>query len=236
MQEFFFKKTPLFSAATPDTLRTLSQLAKRHSYKKGCLILNNKQASHTFLYVINGFLKIFKESTNGEEVIVDILSKDHHCGEYFIFQPNQDEAYHAQAITDVEIFTLQISPLRKLITGDHQLTLQFLQYTLQKQQDLNMEVEHLTIQSAIQRIGCFILRISELSHGQNVKLHLPYDKVLLASRLGMRAETFSRALAKLCAQCDITIEGDILHIGDIHTLACNICLHCSKIFPCQARD
>lgn len=236
MEASFFQLISLFSKAASESLEKLSQIAKRHFYKKGTLILNTKEAAHTFLYVMNGWIKVFRESAEGEEVIVDVLTNDHYCGEAFIFHPSLKDSYIAQAISDIEIFTIPMQALKQLVLSDQQISLNFLEASLKKQQELNMEIEHLSIQNAEQRIGCFFLRLCSLEEGKDVSFHLPYDKVLLASRLGMRAETFSRALAKLCERCHIEVKGDFIHIQNRDLLVKYICQHCSKTFPCESKS
>lgn len=234
MQTDFFKSIELFSQASPESLELLSNSAERVSYKKSSIILAQHQSSAVFLYLINGWIKLYKESAEGAEIVVDILSQENYCGESFLFEEKTEEVYTAQSISDVDIITVPIQFLKQLMLEDHSLSLSFLQAALQKQQQLNMQLEHLSIQTAAQRIGCFILRscdnpISE----ESVTLQLPYDKLILASRLGMRPETFSRALGALSEQCDLRIDGENICIPKISNLSQYVCQHCSKIFPCN---
>jgi CRP-like cAMP-binding protein len=50
-----------------------------------------------------------------------------------------------------------------------------------------------------------------------VELHLPIDKALIAARLGMQPETFSRALARLRSE-GVESVGDRVRVGDIARL------------------
>jgi CRP-like cAMP-binding protein len=95
------------------------------------------------------------------------------------------------------------------------------------------EIEHLTIQNAPQRIGCFILRLCPKDQDKNIILQLPYDKLLLASRLGMKPETFSRALNKLRDETGIRINGARIEIGNIKQLSHFSCSACSSSYPCE---
>ena len=58
------------------------------------------------------------------------------------------------------------------------------------------QIEQLQVQSTGQRVGDFLLRFCPSGPG-NAIFDLPFDKSLIARRLGMKPETFSRALAKL---------------------------------------
>jgi CRP/FNR family transcriptional activator FtrB len=58
------------------------------------------------------------------------------------------------------------------------------------------QVKDLKLRSSTQRLGCYLLA---LAREQNVEgeFRLPYDKRLLAGRLGMTPENLSRAFASL---------------------------------------
>lgn len=114
------------------------------------------------------------------------------------------------------------------------MTLNFLEAVLHKEQRLSMEVENLSTKTALQKIGCFFLRLCNLNIGNSVTIRLPYDKFLLAARIGMRAETFSRSLIKLAKQCDIKINDNTVAINNMEKLSHFVCQHCSKTFPCKS--
>ncbi|MCE3237752.1 MAG: hypothetical protein K0R24_733 [Gammaproteobacteria bacterium] len=234
MQTAFLQNVHLFSRASTISLQRLSYVLKQHSYKKGAVILDHYQSQQTFLYVIQGWVKLFKESSEGEEIILDVLTRNHYCGETFLFKFQEQDAYTAKSISDLEVFTLPMGLLKQVIISDHNLSLNFLKETLQKQNELNISLEHLSIQNAMQRIGCFLLRLrTERDVQKNIRLILPYDKTLLASRLGMRPETFSRALAKLTKQYGIQVNNEFVEIPQPFKLIHYVCQHCSQIFPCN---
>ena len=58
------------------------------------------------------------------------------------------------------------------------------------------QIEQLQVRSGTQRVADFLLKLCPVREGSAV-VALPYDKSLLASRLGMKPEGFSRALARL---------------------------------------
>jgi CRP-like cAMP-binding protein len=100
-----------------------------------------------------------------------------------------------------------------------------------RQQDT--ELEHRNTQNAPQRIGCFLLRLCKPDATDSVVLYLPYDKNLVASRLGMQPETFSRALNKLKEKTDIIINGATITIPSLEKIIHFSCSACSSHFPCQ---
>lgn len=236
MHTDFFQNIKLFSSISSNSLERIANDSKRSFYKKGVMILDQSQCRHTFLYVVKGWLKLSKESADGEEIIEDILAPTHYCGESFLFDIEKTAAaYTVYSIADIEVITISLELLKQLMTEDNALSLNFLQVTLQKKQRLAMEIEHMSIQSAAQRIGCFILRLCDNPATQktNVVLRFPYDKILLALRLGMQPETFSRALKKISSECSLQINGEHITIPNLHFLTQYVCQHCSRTFPCS---
>ena len=58
------------------------------------------------------------------------------------------------------------------------------------------QVEQLKAQSGVQRVAEFLASRATVDSGSCV-ITLPFDKVLIASRLGLKPESLSRVFAKL---------------------------------------
>ncbi|NQY43290.1 MAG: Crp/Fnr family transcriptional regulator [Legionellales bacterium] len=223
----------LFSKLNPENIDRIVKSSTKKFYKKGNIILNNTLIINNFLYVINGWVKFFNICEDGEESIIDILTKNNFHGEQFIFQkPLNNNCYSSNAITNVEALIIPLYIIKECINNNHKFSVNFLQTILEKQHNLNMEIEHLNLQNAVQKIGCFILRLCSINEG-NTTVELPYNKTLLAARLGMQPETFSRALAKFHKQCNIDINKETVYIHDIEQIINHVCEHCTEGFPCK---
>jgi hypothetical protein len=70
--------------------------------------------------------------------------------------------------------------------------------------------------STTERVASFLIRLSNVSSGHAV-VRLPQEKGLVAGRLGMRPETFSRALSQL-RQHGVTCSGLDVIIDDVSAL------------------
>ena len=91
---------------------------------------------------------------------------------------------------------------------------------------LQLETEHRAMMDAPQRISCMLLRLSADMIGAGGAFTFPYDKSLAAARLGMKPETFSRALAQLKSD-GVTVKGSEIRIDSFSHLAELSCSHCS---------
>ncbi|MCR1342292.1 helix-turn-helix domain-containing protein, partial [Acidithiobacillus ferrooxidans] len=70
---------------------------------------------------------------------------------------------------------------------------------------LIMELRHLTVESADQRVVGYLLELCP-SGNSPVSLLLPAKKAMIAARLGLTPETFSRVLKRLREEHLITVE------------------------------
>lgn len=91
-----------------------------------------------------------------------------------------------------------------------------------------LEVEHLTLMSSTQRIGCFLLKLCGHKQEGSMVLELPVDKGVIAARLGMVPETFSRGLNQLAA-IGVETKKNQLTIQNIEQLRAKTCRCCSAL-------
>lgn len=224
--------TQLFSAVDADVLDMFCARAVQCQYQKGNILFMHEDPAECFYVIAKGWVKLFRETYDGEEAVVDVLSEGHMFGETAIFEGDA-YAYGAEVVEDAVIFALPLSLLKDTITENSQLSMQMFSVMSRFRKQQDQELEHRDLQSAPQRIGCFLLRLCKADAKGPITLHLPYDKTLIASRLGMKAETFSRALARLRKETNIRVQGATVEIDTIAQLSDYSCSACSSSFPCQ---
>jgi len=83
--------------------------------------------------------------------------------------------------------------------------------------NLVKELTNQKLRSSLERLAAWILRTdAELGHGG--KFELPYEKRVLAARIGVAPEVLSRSFASLVAY-KMTVTGKTVMIGDRDALA-----------------
>ena len=87
--------------------------------------------------------------------------------------------------------------LRALLEQAPPLALALLHAEAQDFRAMVRQVRDLKLRSAAQRLGCYLLALVADPIAQTAELRLPFDKGLLAARLGCRQENLSRAFATL---------------------------------------
>ena len=78
------------------------------------------------------------------------------------------------------------------------------------------QVEQLKAQSGVQRVAEFLASLAPVENGSRV-IALPYDKVLIAARLGLKPESLSRAFAKL-RSVGVAVHASHVAVSDVGKL------------------
>lgn len=226
------KQIPLFNACDSKFFEKLAEESLCQKYKKGKLLFIHGDEADRFYFIKSGWVKLFRETLDGAQAVVDILPHGHIFGETALFE---DEVYpfSAEIVEPGEIISLPLDSLKKEIETNNKLALNMLSAMARYRHQQDREIEHLAVQNAPQRIGCFLLRLADQNEDGPLTIHLPYDKTLLASRLGMQPETFSRALSKLKAKTGIRVNGATIELDNLEQLSNYSCAACSSEFPCK---
>lgn len=223
---------PLLSAISEKTMGDLLKSLSWAAHEKGKVIFLSGDEAHNFYVIKTGWVKLFRETVDGTQAVIDVLSAGHIFGKTALFEGNT-YSYSAEVVENAEIGALPLLLLKREIETNNAFAQAMLRYTTGIRRQQEIELEHRSLQNAPQRIGCFLLRLADQKHTGPAVIHLPYDKTLLAARLGMQPETFSRALGRLRDDTGIRIKGSRVEVDDVHSLSSYACSACSSTFPCK---
>ena len=228
----FLKETAPFAELDETFLMRFSTYASDAYYSKGKLLFVNGDPAQSFYVVKSGRIKLFRQTPDGNIAITHILPSGHIFGETALFEDNA-YSYSAEAIEDSCVLSIPLADLKREIEQTPALALAMLDLMSKRQRRQDCEIEHKTLQSASQRIGCFLLQIIPENTKGATTVRLPYDKTLLAARLGMQPETFSRALSKLKTATGLQVKGSTIELKSVKELVDFSCPSCSSEYPCH---
>ncbi len=217
---------------SPDFLKTLYKQAQTIQVHKNHIFFLREDKAESFYIVLHGWVKLFRESIDGNQAVIDVLTAGHTFGENALFE-NMTYPYSAEAVETAQLIKLPLQLLKNEVEDNPKMAMAMLKTMSKYRTQQDMELEHRTLQNAPQRIGCFLLKLlphPDSKDPQNISL--PYDKTLVSSRLGMQPETFSRALGKLKKETDLEVKGSQVTVTNVDKLAEFCCNACSTIFPC----
>lgn len=214
----FFKELPLFADLPDRTVASFADAAQIKSYKKGKTLFLEGEHADFFHIICSGWLKLFRRTKEGKEIVLAMLTRNSVTGESALFEQGRF-ASSAQIVEDAQIWSIPLVLLQEQLRENNQLALNMLASMVQYQRRHELQLEQYFFYSAPQRIGCFLLDFCPVAEQKDgVILHLPYDKMLIASMLGMKRATFSRALNILRDETGIDIRGSRVKINSIKRL------------------
>ena len=148
-----------------------------------------------FFIVLDGWIKLYRITLSGEEAVLLILTRGGSFAEAVAFTSSNYPAT-AEAVSDARVVRIPADHVVRCIREDPDIALAMIASTSQHLHHLVQQVEQLKAQSGVQRVAEFLASLCPVERGSSM-VALPYDKLLIAARLGLKPESLSRAFAKL---------------------------------------
>jgi len=189
------KKVPLFARVPVDELKEL--VNDSHVVEAKChkiLFMQDDPAEH-FYIVIDGWVKLFRQTKDGDEAVIEVITRGQSFAEAAIFE-KQNFPVSAECVTDALLVAIKGDSFISRIERQPDFAMQMLASMSRRLRTHIALIERLVVKSTSERLGDFLLSLCRTDSDPEI-IHLPYDKTLVAARLGMKPETLSRALAKL---------------------------------------
>ena len=178
-------------------------------------IVRQDDPATAFFIVIDGWVKLYRSTPSGDETVIEIMTKGESFAEAVAFTGNRYIAT-AEAVSEARVARIPADHIVRCIRESPDIALAMIASISQHMHHLVQQVEQLKAQSGVQRVAEFIASLSLAQQGK-CAIALPYDKVLIAARLGLTPESLSRAFAKLRA-VGVVIESSQVVVKDIAEL------------------
>ncbi|MDR5653534.1 Crp/Fnr family transcriptional regulator [Ruixingdingia sedimenti] len=205
----------LLSAAPDAVARAVLDEAHVRQFPRGATIFLQDERARAIYIVAEGWVKLYRIAPSGAEAVVGVFTKGASFGEAVAFR-NDTYPVAAEAVTDCTLIRIEADSLLRRIRDNPEVAIAILSATFVHLHSLVTQVEQLKAQTGAQRVAEFLLELADCDSGA-CKVTLPYDKVLIAGRLGMKPESLSRAFARLKEQ-GVTVRQNLAQIEDIAVL------------------
>jgi len=205
----------VFRGLKPETVEHIIAPATAVMLKAQECIFRQGDPATAFFITISGWVKLYRITPAGEETVIDIMTKGDSFAEAVAFTGNRYLAT-AEAVGDARIVRIPADHIVRCIRESPDIALAMIASTAQHLRHLFQQVEQLKAQSGVQRVAEFLATLAATDQGACV-IALPYDKVLIAARLGLKPESLSRAFAKL-RSVGVEVNASHVAISDIAKL------------------
>lgn len=207
---------PLFKQMSPDEIERIAQSTRETQASRGEMIFQRGDHSHGFYVVVQGQLKLAFSSPQGVEKIVHLVGPGNTFGEAVMFMDMPYPVY-AQALTDSLLLHISKAAVFEGIEHDPIFCRKMLAGLSARLHSLVGDVEGYSLRSCAQRVVGYLLQhdANNIDDGKGVHLNLTVSKTVIASRLNISPETFSRVLHELSAVGLISVKGKDVTILDM---------------------
>lgn len=226
-------QTTLFTDIDDVSLEPVIYNSHRISCDKNKYINLNTDGTKYCHIIEQGELILSRVTNDGDAYIIDVLGRGCIVGITTILDDGPDSQMLAETIKRTVIWRIPLKILREIMMQNRNFTENLLHMELHTRLLQDVEIEHRTVQNAPQRIACFLLVQCSYIGKSPVTVKLPYNKKLIAAKLGIRQETFSRALQIIKKETGTKVTGSKLIVKDIDALRLFVCHNCSLNYPCQ---
>ncbi len=217
--EALLSHIPLFNGLAPEEIARIARGTREISAAKGDILFHKGDPCNGFHLLVYGQIKLGFTSPQGSEKVVEIITQGQSFGEAIMFMEKPYIVF-AQALTDSLMLHISKAAIFEELERDPKLCRKMIAGMAMRLHQLMTDVESYSLHSGKQRIIGYLLR--ELSEGDlqgsNVTVNLPTNKGIIASRLNLTQEHFSRILHELSDLGLIVVEGRKIHIPSVDKL------------------
>lgn len=212
-------RLPLFAAVDADSLDQIAAASTEHRLARTEVLFRQGSPCTGFYVVIHGQIKLAVSAPNGNEKVLELIPAHMSFGEAVMFL-ERPFPVTAEALTDSLVLFIPREPVQDLIDNNKRFARKMLAGLSVRLHTLVQDVEGYALRSSTQRLIGYLLREAGdggLAQG-SMEIDLPISKQVLASRLSVTPETFSRILHNLSSNGLLTVNGKTIHVPDIARL------------------
>lgn len=209
------RRNPFFGALPEE--QALHVLGGRGptAFAKGQVLFLRGDRADSFQIIIDGWVKLVRQTPDGNDAVIALIS----AGESLAEAPVLIGGMHnvsAEAVSDGRVQRIDAGRLIEAVKGDEKLAYAMLASASMRLRALLDQVEELKALDNTERVARFLAGLARRGE-RSARIELPYEKNLVAGRLGMTPESFSRALAKLRKR-GVSVDRQIVTVDNIDRL------------------
>lgn len=217
--EALLSHVPLFNGLKTDEIARIAHGTRIVKTQRGDTLFSKGDQPTGFYLIVYGQIKLAFTSSQGGEKVVDIVSQGQSFGEAVMFMEKPHIVF-AQALKDCVLLHISKAVILDELERDPKLAQKMIAGLAVRLHHLMIDVESYSLHSGKQRIIGYLLRENMESDETSVTITLPTNKGVIASRLNLTQEHFSRILHELSENGLIVVEGRRIVIPDVEALRC----------------
>ncbi len=214
------KQHPLFRGLSDVSLRNILKGASLIDIDKNSILFSQGDPISRFIILWEGWARSYKTNAEGAESILQLLGRKDCLLDHGLMAA-MPSPFTFKTITKSKVLSLSLTTLADHLSRNRELSQNLLLATTTRLQRLVGQFEQITLRTAEQRVGWFLINLHLETGLEGEPIKLPFDKALIASYLNIKPETFSRVLGQFKKR-GFTVEKHQITMPETHSL-CEYC-------------
>jgi CRP/FNR family transcriptional regulator len=192
------KKSEIFSVLKEKELREISSLFEEVKIKKNNYAFIEGESSKWLYLVAKGRIKIFKNTSAGKDIILEIKSPGDIFGCISVLD-NKPYPASAQAMEPTSLIRISRQNLLKILETYPVLKLNIARYFSERLKDAHDLLKNIATERVERRIASMLLKLAEKAGTKEddyIKIDFPLTRQEIAEMVGTTVETCIRTLSK----------------------------------------
>lgn len=210
------KSTAMFRALSPRIAEKLLADCVTELHPASSLLFRQDEPAHSFFLMLDGWAKVVRQAPNGVATVIGVFSRGQTLAEAVAIAGGFYPA-SAETVTRARVVRIDAERIRSTIHSDPDIALGMIASAAQHLLSLMRQIENLKALKGPERVAEFLLSLTDVDGGPAC-IALPFDKTLIAARLGMQPESLSRAFLRL-REAGVQVDGADVRIADVGQLA-----------------
>jgi CRP-like cAMP-binding protein len=215
----FLANVPLFKELASDELDRIASNTREVRAARAEVLFRRGDPALGFHIIVFGQVKLAFTSPRGDEKVVDLIGPGQSFGEAVMFI-ERPHVVTAQTLADSLLLYIARETVFEELERDPRFVRRIIAGLSSQLHRLMSDLESDSLHSGTQRVIGYLLRDSDENPapGRSLEVILPATKGVIASRLSLTQEHFSRILHDLAARGLIEVRGRAIHIPDVPRL------------------
>jgi CRP-like cAMP-binding protein len=205
----------LLARLTEPQLERVARRASRVRLDEGQMLFSQGDPAERFYLVLEGQVRLFRLSPEGAEKVIEIVAAGQTFAEALTFLRAPRYPVCAAALCPSELIGIDGRDFAAMLRDSVDTCFLLLADLSMRLRSLIGEIDNLTLHTASSRVARYLLLKLPAAHRA---LELDVRKGVLASRLSVKPETFSRVVKNLSDQGVIEVHGSHVTVLDQRAL------------------
>lgn len=214
----------LFAALEPRDFERVANTMHRHHLDKDQRLFDHGEPASRFFLVKSGQIKLYRLSPDGQEKVIHIERAGRTFAEAVMFMEQCVYPVSAQAVEPSEVLSFDNRTFLEVLRHSFDTCFRLMAAMSMRLHSQITEIDNLCLHSATFRLISYLLQEVPAGTDDSSQVLLSIPKGVLASRLSIQRETFSRILGRLRERGLVDVQGQSIILRDLTALRGMVCV------------